>query len=147
MGAAYGSSPRLARTHVGALTHLHANSCLRVFAQGVSPPKMLSPSLSAHLHPSHPSELCVVVLGATDSRSCCLYIVFPFVFPQRPTPSLQIPQVGWAPCPCLLLMTVSNLGQVPGCPLGQSPLPGADVVWTPTQICSSALLLDFTVTR
>lgn len=30
---------------------------------------------------------------------------------------------------------------------GAIPLPGADVAWTPTQSCSSALLLDFTVTR
>ena len=47
-------------THTHTHTHIwsHANSCLRIFAQGVSPPKIPYPSLSAHLHPSYPSKLC-----------------------------------------------------------------------------------------
>lgn len=55
--ALYWASPLLARMYTH--TQSHASSCLRVFAKGVSPPKIPSPSLSAHLHLSYPSKLCL----------------------------------------------------------------------------------------
>ena len=129
-------------THDHTHTRSHANSCLRIFAQGVSPPKIPCPSLSAHLHPSYPSKLCIsCILSQRIIKLLPLYCLDFLFF------LLQVLRFLWAPpdfsskdgqqlqqitpqgpCPCPLLMKLSDLGEVPGHAPGQSP-PGLQLTW------------------
>lgn len=116
-----------------ACSHLHAHSCLGVFVHDVSPPKIPSPFLSTHLHSSHPSNLCLShiwshkIIKLLSLLHLC-FLFSPHELLHHSREPLQTPQCRrcapstlWRLCPCLLLVTFSNLGQVPGCPLGQSP--------------------------
>lgn len=135
--ALYWASPPLARMYTHTHTQLHASSCLRVFAQGVSPPKIPSPSLSAHLHLSYPLKLCLSCIWSHRIiKLLPIYITFTFYFSfykllHHSSESLQTSQVkmasssGWlppqGPCHGLLLTKLSNHGEVLGCAPGQSP--------------------------
>lgn len=98
-------------------------------SQDVSPPRILSPLRFPHPRPAHPSKLSVL-FAVPESQSCAPDFIFALHFPlpssfafpgSPPADRVLPPSAPWGRCLCLLLVTFSNLGQVPGCPLGQSP--------------------------
>lgn len=131
--------PSLAQMHACLHTGSHAISCLRVFAQGVFLPKMPSPSLATHLHPSHPSNLCL-----SHIWSCRGTKLLPVHYPPVWNPWHCICSLVTVALP--LLVKRSNFGQVPAVPGAIPP------AWNWCGLNSHAELLfcptlDFTVTR